>query len=383
LRNPAILLPLLLLLGWLAPTPAFAVTETWLTYGIGENFAPSTHSGRVTWMGVKDSNWQIYLWDGGQRSQITSVTGTADAVGPDISDDYVAYHIKDGSSFVVYAYRLSDGVTLELSNPQHQAFGARVVGKRIVWIEKEHADAQSEIMLWDDGVLTQLTDNDTDDIEPRLDATSVIWTCYDGPGREICLWDGNTTTQLTHNTRADWAPTVHGGLASWRCTVASGWDVCAWNGTTSVVLTQTTYNETLPTTSAMGVVWGELNGTGSRVLVWDGTTTSTVATGGAATWTTTSDEVIWWQGGANGVTTPDLYYWDGSAVQSFAAKFAYFSDNAPTDGRQIVIGGFSDMYLIDLDAKRLPALHPAMLGLLGFGLALVGVMSSPRRASVH
>ena len=50
--------------------------------------------------------------------------------------------------------------------------------------------------------ITQITDNSSDDEDPAISGSNVVWYDYDGSDEEIYLWDGETETitQITNNS---------------------------------------------------------------------------------------------------------------------------------------------------------------------------------------
>jgi len=64
-------------------------------------------------------------------------------------------------------------------------------------------------------VITQLTDNNYDDIGPQIDNRQVVWQDYDGNDYEVFLWDGDSIRQLTDNNYDDENPQVDAGQIVW------------------------------------------------------------------------------------------------------------------------------------------------------------------------
>ena len=90
----------------------------------------------------------------------------------------------------------------------------------------------------------QITDNDTDDLQPRHLRLELVWQGYDGSEPEIYLWDGATTTQLTNNSTYDQGPDVSGSTVVWYgCDGGVGsscdggdWEIYLWDGATTTQL---------------------------------------------------------------------------------------------------------------------------------------------------
>ena len=63
-----------------------------------------------------------------------------------------------------------------------------------------------------DWTITQLTDNDNDDVFPTISGTNVAWMQWDGEDYEIYT---NFAGQLTNNDTRDWLPAISGTNVVW------------------------------------------------------------------------------------------------------------------------------------------------------------------------
>jgi hypothetical protein len=69
---------------------------------------------------------------------------------------------------------------------------SRYLGIERWWSEQIGPDG--EIFLWDGSDITQITDNETDDVAPDISGSNVAWRCHDGNDWEICMTDVSTPT---------------------------------------------------------------------------------------------------------------------------------------------------------------------------------------------
>jgi hypothetical protein len=87
-------------------------------------------------------------------------------------------HLYDGSS--THAIATTKGYSVSLD---HQA-------GRLAWTTSDGKD--SEVFLYEGGLITQLTSDDVEDRRPQLWGTAVLWIC----GESICRWQAGSTQVL-------------------------------------------------------------------------------------------------------------------------------------------------------------------------------------------
>ncbi len=62
--------------------------------------------------------------------------------------------------------------------------------------------------------IIQITNNDTQDDNPDVSGSNVVWNCEDF--QRVCLWDATTITELASNTGIPSDPHVSGSNVVWR-----------------------------------------------------------------------------------------------------------------------------------------------------------------------
>jgi sulfur relay (sulfurtransferase) complex TusBCD TusD component (DsrE family) len=141
---------------------------------------------------------------------------------------------------------------------------------QVVWVGWDGTD--SEIFLYQDGVISQLTINSTPDWGPQInDAGQVVWEAFDyANGSQIFLYHDGAVDRLTTNRTPNWFPQINNsGHVVWE----------GWDGTDSEiflyddgVVTQLTTNGTsdlYPHISDTGqVVWQGLYGIDSEIFLY-------------------------------------------------------------------------------------------------------------------
>ena len=173
---------------------------------------PYIRDGRVIFGCLNSASiWEVFLWEGGNVTQLPSHASTFDSVWLD--DGGLAYIGEDETDQEVFLWNGEDVV--QLTDNGWDDFSIRTDGGRIAWSGyKDGADA--EIFLWEDGVIAQLTDNAEDDLLKGFDANHLLWTriplgapstvqafVWDG-SRATPVLNGNPTYVRNHGERVIW-----------------------------------------------------------------------------------------------------------------------------------------------------------------------------------
>ncbi|TWT45711.1 hypothetical protein RAS1_21400 [Phycisphaerae bacterium RAS1] len=130
-------------------------------------------------------------------------------------------------------------------------------------------DRTTEIMLWDNGVLIQITnDNVLDEFPDINDAGTMVWSRGIGPdGKlEIVTWQNGALSQLTQDTPNDYAPRIDNfGKIVWYKAHGSGCgnasaDVCMFDGVAELTLVSDGWsNQGADINDAGDIVWTRFN----------------------------------------------------------------------------------------------------------------------------
>ncbi|MDX9859224.1 MAG: hypothetical protein RBT76_15680, partial [candidate division Zixibacteria bacterium] len=218
---------------------AVSVRAEWpLSMNDYDDHDPVTSGKLVAWVGSDGTDAEIMLWNGKKTIPLTN---------NDVFDGYVAV----GGKYVVWVDSLDlsadiseiflwDGAYLlpgvpkaiNISNTGATAMCAtpHTDGKNVVWSQDNGNGF--EIMLWDGKTVTQLTNNDYDDTDPKVRNGRVVWSGYaDGPDGEIFYWDGDSVIRLTDNNQADYDQVIDDDLVAWKGgTAGRGTDVYLYDG---------------------------------------------------------------------------------------------------------------------------------------------------------
>ena len=119
------------------------------------------------------------------------------------------------------------GTIIPLSNNDTNDINPKVSGKNVVW---QWADPNGdwEIRFYDSVDIINLTDNDTNDIKPDIFGGSAVWQGWDPNGDwEIFYFDGETVSQVTNNDVNDTNPKISANLIVWQSDDGNDWEIMA------------------------------------------------------------------------------------------------------------------------------------------------------------
>ncbi|UCC23396.1 MAG: hypothetical protein JSW23_04915, partial [Planctomycetota bacterium] len=104
---------------------------------------------------------------------------------------------------------------------------------------------------------TQVTDNNYDDVHPRISGTNVVWEGNDVYSWEIFFWDGNTTERLTYNELPDYGAEIWGTYVVWQRHDGNDDEIFFHdvNSGQTAQFTDNIYNDYEPEISGLRVVW--------------------------------------------------------------------------------------------------------------------------------
>lgn len=127
-------------------------------------------------------------------------------VADNITDnDYDDIKPQISGDLVVWEARIPNGPTEPPADPPGEG-------------QPEPASADVELMIKYGDAIRQLTDNDTDDLNPALSGTAVVWQSFDGNDWEIWAYEATSDamTQLTDNDVDDINPAISGTNVVWQ-----------------------------------------------------------------------------------------------------------------------------------------------------------------------
>jgi hypothetical protein len=204
--------------------------------------------------------------------------------------------------------------------------------------------------------ITQLTDNDYYDGEPRInDNGHIVWSAKinnDENSSEIFLYDGSTTIQLTDNDYWDGAPQINNnGQVAWMAilnsTDTNSIEIFLYDGSTTIQLTDNDYSDSYPQINNNGqVVWSG----GGKIFLYDGSTVKQLDYGYNPQ-INDNGQVVWDQGSGFMLFYGEIFLYDGTTIKQLTDNDD--ADWAPqiNDNGEVIwvrnYGMFSEIYLYD------------------------------------
>ena len=172
----------------------------------------------------------------------------------DLRLDHIRLH--DGSA--VWEYKLEGKSKIVLWNglsviditnfDSHGKFYPTIHENNIAWSQG------NEILYWDGEQITQITDNDIEDLKPSLYKSTLAWV---GDG-DIYYWDGSTITQITESDAIDNNPSLYNGRIAWQSSVVgddNSSEIYFWDGKDIYRITNNEKPDFNPVLYEDGVTW--------------------------------------------------------------------------------------------------------------------------------
>ena len=141
----------------------------------------------------------LLLFGGAGHANAMTASGGLRAQG---SDAVLA--IFDGNDFEIFRLDGSDNSLTQITDNDFDDVAPRDSGGLIVWSGFDGNDF--EIFRYDGADIFQLTDNEFDDVGASFSGSGVRWSGFDGNDFEIFGYDGNDIFQFTDNDSDDRFP---------------------------------------------------------------------------------------------------------------------------------------------------------------------------------
>ncbi len=135
----------------------------------------------------------------------------------EVDTQSVAYAERDEGGDMEIFLRTSKGKVKQITDndeddtaPHYDPESMRVVWQRL-------SDGRQQIVLFDimEDKEAQLTFSRTNNMEPKVSDSGIVWQAWDGNDWEIMLFDGKYTEQITDNESQDVAPVVQDRYILW------------------------------------------------------------------------------------------------------------------------------------------------------------------------
>lgn len=215
---------------------------------------------------------EICLWRKGDSEIIRITRDSRDDLGPSVWGSLVAWQKAKGWPFGWEIMVWSDGVRSQLTTNYYYDMAPKVYGSQVVWYGWDGHDF--EIFLYDDKakVTTQITSNQYDDVSPVIWDGVVAWEGYAGVDGDIFLWKDGQITKISESLEDDLNPRIWNGQVVWQGFDGDDFEIYLYNGTKTIKLTSNTHDDLNPDIADGLICWmGYHDNWDAEIFVWDGT----------------------------------------------------------------------------------------------------------------
>jgi hypothetical protein len=219
-----------------------------------DDLGPSVWGDMIAWQKSKGwpFGWEIMLWAGGQRIQLT--TNYYYDMAPKVHQSQAVWYGWDGHDFEIFLYDHAKGSITQITSNQYDDVSPAIWGGTIVW--EGYAGVDADIFMWKEGSVQKISESIEDDLNPRIWNGKVVWQGFDGDDFEIYYYDGEKTMKLTSNTYDDLNPDIGESFICWMG-YFDNWDaeIFVWDGKDATRLTDNEVEDRDPKTAARRVIW--------------------------------------------------------------------------------------------------------------------------------
>jgi len=255
-------------------------TITRVTSNGYEDSFPCINDDYLVWQAYEGGDWEIKLYDMGTGETLTITDNDYNDVSPQTDGDYVVWFGSANQSGEIFLYEISsptsENGTQITSNTDNKVYSPpQIADGRVVWTSHEVGDSvePGEINLFEiGGSCVQLTENDLDDISPRINSEFVVWLQIDEDDNSTLfryrLSDG-TTTEAPEGFIWEDSPQTDGDLTVSMRNDGSDWEIIirkdGENGFEQV--TDNSMNDRYPSISGNNIAWMAGEGQASEIYI--------------------------------------------------------------------------------------------------------------------
>lgn len=147
-----------------------------------EDRLPQIKGQYVVWQGYDGEDWEIFLYDisSGERKPITE--NDYNDMSPQTDGTYVVWVGYNRTGGEVFLYRIGDPIPITndanaITNDDNVDRSPQIADGRVAWVRHEVTDSieSGNIVLYDGGVVTQLSNTTSGVSVPRISNQGVAW----------------------------------------------------------------------------------------------------------------------------------------------------------------------------------------------------------------
>lgn len=184
----------------------------------GSNNAPAISGHRVVYHSNRNSRSEVFLYDLRTGTEHEIAVGRPGGRIPDISGTLVTYEGPGSTGYPdVWVYDLASGVRRNLTEGPGNQTNPAVDGRRVVWEDYRHGNAEIYLFDLDTGVERRITTNASSQKNPRISGDLIVWEDARDGNAELYGFDlaSGTELRLTNHRAYQIWPSVDGGRVVW------------------------------------------------------------------------------------------------------------------------------------------------------------------------
>ncbi len=184
------------------------------------SLAPTIHNGYITWAAYDGNDYEIFLWKDGETIQITD--NDTNDYEPQLYNGQISFTGEVNGVMNIYFWdgtsieNISNSSTTYQKNQDSHLWDGKIVWSG--WVNGTGGNKGSFQIFYYDGAQTiQISDyeNSRHSFEPVLFENEIAWHWWDGHDWEILFYDGNQITQMTNNEVDDLEASLHENMLTW------------------------------------------------------------------------------------------------------------------------------------------------------------------------
>ena len=260
-------------------------TITRVTLNSYEDSMPQIKGNYVVWQGHVNGHWQVFLYNILYNTEegTTQITNyNYDSISPRTDGEYVVWSGKGtGSTSSIYSeillYNIESGEISPITDDNNTCIDSspQIADGRVVWTSHEVTTSvePGEINLYDivTGQKLQLTDNDLDDVSPRINSEYVVWLQIDEDDNSTLfryLLPGGPAQSAPEGFIWD-SPQTDGDLTVSMINDSNDWEIIVRkdgeNGFEQI--TDNSMNDRYPSISGNNIAWMAGEGQASEIYI--------------------------------------------------------------------------------------------------------------------
>ena len=244
-----------------------------------EDSFPCINDDYLVWQAYEDGDWEIKLYDIENEETLTITDNGYNDISPQTDGDYVVWFGSTNQGGEIFRYEIGSANSTQqiTSKTDTNVYSPpKIADGLVVWTSHEVTDSiePGEIILYDIGAQAgqQLTDNDLDDVSPKINSETVTWVQIDEADNSVLfrylLPDGPAEPAPADFIWED-SPQTDGDLTVSMRNDGSNWEIIVREDGEKGFdqITDNSMNDRYPRISGNNIAWMGGEGNASEIYV--------------------------------------------------------------------------------------------------------------------